>query len=253
MALFDRIKEARIKKGLTQTELGKLIGVAKTTVAGYEKNHEPTAAKLGEIADVLDVDVNFLLQDEVKAQSSARRNALPVAQPPHYADLLDEYRAIVDATSEQAYKAQTLAVKAALAALQEDAATGVPNNVIEIEKRRVALYEVRPSAGRGNILNESPYTIVEIGPEAPIQTSYVLTCGGNSMEPKLHDGDLLYVKEQDYVEDGEIGIFVYDDNVYVKKQERHGNNCYLVSLNPEYKPIKINDNLEFCCLGKVLN
>ena len=66
MSLHDRIREARKNKGITQTELGDLIGVAKTTVTGYEKNREPTAALLGASADALDVDVNFLLQDEVK-------------------------------------------------------------------------------------------------------------------------------------------------------------------------------------------
>lgn len=66
MSLHDRIKEARKNKGLTQEQLGELIGVAKTTITGYEKNREPTAAKVGEIADVLGVDVNFLFQDEVK-------------------------------------------------------------------------------------------------------------------------------------------------------------------------------------------
>ena len=67
MSLNERIKEARKRKGITQEQLGILIGVAKTTVAGYENNREPSAAKVGEIADVLGVDVNFLFQDEVKA------------------------------------------------------------------------------------------------------------------------------------------------------------------------------------------
>lgn len=67
MSLNERIKEARKRKGITQEQLGILIGVAKTTVAGYENNQEPSAAKVGEIADVLGVDVNFLFQDEVKA------------------------------------------------------------------------------------------------------------------------------------------------------------------------------------------
>lgn len=68
MSLHNRIREARRNKGLTQEELGRQIGVAKTTVAGYEKNREPTAAQLGEIADVLDVDVTFLLQDEIRTR-----------------------------------------------------------------------------------------------------------------------------------------------------------------------------------------
>ena len=66
MSFHDRIKEARKQKQMTQEELGSLIGVAKTTIAGYEKNREPTAAQLGAIADALETDVDFLLQDEVK-------------------------------------------------------------------------------------------------------------------------------------------------------------------------------------------
>ena len=72
MSLNERIKEARIAKGITQEQLGSLIGVAKTTVAGYEKNREPTAAKVGEIADVLGVDISFLFQDEVKVMRNSR-------------------------------------------------------------------------------------------------------------------------------------------------------------------------------------
>lgn len=74
MSLNDRIREARKRKGCTQEQLGQIIGVAKTTIAGYEKNREPTAASVGAIADALDVDVNFLFQDEIKS-SPAPANA----------------------------------------------------------------------------------------------------------------------------------------------------------------------------------
>lgn len=71
MSLNDRIREARKSKGLTQEQLGSIIGVAKTTIAGYEKNREPTAANVGAIADALGVDVNFLFQDEIKNSSDS--------------------------------------------------------------------------------------------------------------------------------------------------------------------------------------
>ena len=66
MGFANRLKEARLAKGYTQEQLGELIGVAKTTITGYEKNREPSVAKIGEIAEALDVDVNFLFQDEVE-------------------------------------------------------------------------------------------------------------------------------------------------------------------------------------------
>lgn len=36
MAYNDRMKEARRLKGLTQAELGELVGCAKNTISGYE-------------------------------------------------------------------------------------------------------------------------------------------------------------------------------------------------------------------------
>lgn len=67
MALSDRIKEARLKSGLTQEQLADMIGAAKSTVTGYEKgNRIPPAATVGLIADATNVDANFLYQDEVR-------------------------------------------------------------------------------------------------------------------------------------------------------------------------------------------
>lgn len=90
MSLHDRIKEARKNKGLTQEQLGALIGVAKTTVTGYEKNREPTAAKVGEIADALGVDVNFLFQDEMKELHEYN------ATPDEFEKIIKKYRALND-------------------------------------------------------------------------------------------------------------------------------------------------------------
>lgn len=65
MAIKDRIKEARINKKYTQEQLANLIGVAKSTVTGYEKgNSEPNIETMGKIMTALDVDANFLWQDE---------------------------------------------------------------------------------------------------------------------------------------------------------------------------------------------
>lgn len=67
MALNDRIKEARLKCGFTQEQLAHIVGVAKSTITGYEKgNRTPTAAMVGTLADATNVDANFLYQDEVK-------------------------------------------------------------------------------------------------------------------------------------------------------------------------------------------
>ena len=66
MAVKDRLKEARIKNGLTQEELGVMIGVAKPTIAGYEKgSREPDMNRLNKLMSALSVDANYLFQDEM--------------------------------------------------------------------------------------------------------------------------------------------------------------------------------------------
>lgn len=72
MAFNDRLKEARRKKGLTQEQLGELIGVAKTTITGYEKgNSDPGITKIYKLITALEVDANYLWQDEMSLKQEA--------------------------------------------------------------------------------------------------------------------------------------------------------------------------------------
>ena len=69
----DRLREARLNRGMTQTELAARIGVVKSTVAGYETGRsEPNMEKFAQIMSVLNIDANSLLRDEMAdAQGAA--------------------------------------------------------------------------------------------------------------------------------------------------------------------------------------
>src|SRR5690554_8088846 len=57
-----RLKHLRIEKGLTQDELAKKLGVAKSTISLYETNaREPNFEMLTKIADFFSVTVDGLL------------------------------------------------------------------------------------------------------------------------------------------------------------------------------------------------
>lgn len=76
MALEDRIREARKKSKLTQEQAATMIGVAKSTWAGYESgNSQPDISKLVKIMEVLSVDANYLWQDyfEIEKAPTAMR------------------------------------------------------------------------------------------------------------------------------------------------------------------------------------
>lgn len=67
-----RIKEARLRLGLTQEELAEKIGVTKGAIANYEKNtSHPKEPIMYALIDTLGVDANYLFQDCVKLPKSS--------------------------------------------------------------------------------------------------------------------------------------------------------------------------------------
>lgn len=66
MALFkDMLKYLRSRENLSQAELAEKLGVAKSTISMYEVGkREPDFETLEAIADIFNVDMNFLLGKE---------------------------------------------------------------------------------------------------------------------------------------------------------------------------------------------
>ena len=77
MNLGKKIKEARKAQGLTQQELADRLGVHRSTCANYEiERRRPSLNELKEIAKILHVDPNYLLEGEgVDAESELMTRA----------------------------------------------------------------------------------------------------------------------------------------------------------------------------------
>lgn len=66
MGIGNRIKEARLNLGYTQEELANLLGVTKGAVANYEvETSHPKEPIMYKLFDALQVDANYLFQDEM--------------------------------------------------------------------------------------------------------------------------------------------------------------------------------------------
>mgnify|MGYP000891906707 CR=1 FL=1 len=64
LSFGDRLKEARLKRNLTQKQLADMLGVKNTTIANYETEvSSPKEEILLKIFDVLHVSPNYLFQD----------------------------------------------------------------------------------------------------------------------------------------------------------------------------------------------
>lgn len=106
------------------------------------------------------------------------------------------------------------------------------------------------SAGRGFELGSGDdWEEIEI-PDTPKaqKADFAIEIKGDSMEPLYSDGDIILVKEQGDVDEGEIGVFVLNGEGYIKKK---GDGC-LISLNDKYDDIEIEEYDDFRCSGKVI-
>lgn len=129
-----------------------------------------------------------------------------------------------------------------------------PSEVTEIktEKSRIIpLYETRVSAGTGSWLSDDiPVEWMTIPQnEQTTKADYMLKVVGDSMQPKYFDGDFLLIKKSPSILEGEIGIFIVNSESFVKKMGKGE----LISLNPAYEPIKLNDYDDVRCAGKVIS
>jgi transcriptional regulator with XRE-family HTH domain len=68
MDVGDKIKAARIAKGMTQEELGKHLGLQKSAIAKYENGRVVNIKRstLKKISEVLDIRAAELISDEQK-------------------------------------------------------------------------------------------------------------------------------------------------------------------------------------------
>ena len=121
-----------------------------------------------------------------------------------------------------------------------------------LPKRSLPLYSLAVSAGTGQFLDGEDYEMVEVGQEVPDGSNFGVRVAGDSMEPRFHNGQIIWVRQQRSLMTGEIGIFLYDGNAYLKQLVAREGTVALHSLNPRYDDIVISAALPLRVLGKVL-
>ena len=68
-------------------------------------------------------------------------------------------------------------------------------------------------------------------------STFTLTCKGDSMEPRIHDGDLVAIRSQPEVENGEIAAVRIGEEATLKHVYLHENFIELRPENPSFESI----------------
>ena len=110
-----------------------------------------------------------------------------------------------------------------------------PPNILPVQRRKIPIL--------GNVAAGEPIFADEEHEEYVIEDDandcdFALRIAGDSMEPLLHDGDIVYVRQQDDVNDGEIGILLLDDEAVIKHIYHIPDGVQVVSQNAAKDPPK---------------
>ena len=76
--------------------------------------------------------------------------------------------------------------------------------------------------------------------EAPdhVRADFALRCKGDSMiNARIFDGDIVYIRQQESVEHGEIAAVIIDDEATLKRVYMYDDCISLEAENPQYKPM----------------
>lgn len=119
----------------------------------------------------------------------------------------------------------------------DEAEAPLPKNIIPIEKRKVPMIgEV--ACGEPITANQDFQSYVEIG--ADVKCDCCLKAHGDSMKNvRICDGDIVFIRRQPMVENGDIAAVIINDEVTLKRfyYYRENNLIILKPENPEYEDL----------------
>ena len=70
-----------------------------------------------------------------------------------------------------------------------------------------------------------------------VRADFALEVRGESMEPVYRDGDVVYIRRQDDVRDGQVAAVVVDDSATLKRVYHLPVGVQLMPLNPAFAPM----------------
>ncbi|HEQ7723206.1 Repressor protein [Streptococcus pyogenes] len=129
-------------------------------------------------------------------------------------------------------------------------------NTVEDSKNTVTnlfshnYYDHAASAGTGQYLNDVQVEKIEL--PVDYDADFVIPVYGDSMEPKYHSGDYVFVKLSVELTDGDIGVFEYYGDAYIKQLLINDEGAFLHSLNSKYEDIPIDRDSDFRIIGEVV-
>lgn len=113
-------------------------------------------------------------------------------------------------------------------------------NIVPIERRMVPIIG-QIAAGKPILADEHIEAFLPC--DTGVHADFGLVVSGDSMiGADIHDGDVVFIRSQPVVDDGQIAAVRIDDDATLKRFYKNPDGCTLVSMNPQYPPMIFNSD-----------
>ncbi|CYV84308.1 helix-turn-helix transcriptional regulator [Streptococcus suis] len=233
----QKIKDFRKLAGMTQTDLAQRLETTKQTISRYEKgDRKPGQDTLFELTDIFKVSIDDFFPPTTPTtapNSLVEQISDKVVQltEPNQKNVLRYSSELLDKQNTVTYSKNTV-------------------NELQATYHTYNYYDQPAPAGTGQYLNDVKVETIELPIE--VDADFVVPIYGDSMEPEYHSGDYIFVKLSVDLSDGDIGVFAYNGEAYIKQLRITDQGAYLHSLNPDYDNIPITADTDFRTIGEVV-
>lgn len=226
MSFYNNFISACNIRGVPPTVACKNSGISESAYKKWGKS-SPKSDTIIKLATTLDFSIDYLL--------TGKDSAIPT-----------EYQSLISSYQELSKDNQRLLQDIISSMIDIQTANEKRS---EIEYVTIDLMVNKASAGTGYDLEGNEFEPIQIvkTPESEI-ADYALKIEGESMSPDFHTGDIVLVKEQPEIKIGQVGIFIYKNEGFIKERGEE----YLISRNPEFENIIPTEGDQIICKGLVL-
>lgn len=102
-----------------------------------------------------------------------------------------------------------------------------------VEKRKIKVFLQPAAAGLGNYVDDDAFEEMEFE-NVPKSAEFAVRISGDSMTPKIADGDIVFVEKAWELSSGDVGIYIIDGEAFCKKLIKENGKYLLRSENPKY-------------------
>ena len=230
MSIIDKISYLLKENNCNQSDLLDYIGVKRRATFTEWKNGTSASYKkyINKIAEFFNVSTDYLLND--------KDSTIP-----------KEYQSLITSYQELSKDNQQL-LQDIITSMIDIQNANEKRSKIEYTTIKHSLHKV--SAGLGEALDDGDnWEEIKIVSTPESETAdFAVTIDGESMSPDFHDGDIVLVKEQPEIKIGQVGIFIYKNEGFIKERGED----YLISRNPEFDNIVPAEDDQIVCKGLVL-